>query len=78
MAEFKPARDQRQAINRWNRYVLGENYTKEASRLYPKSKEYVPSVRMLSIMLVGKFALFGLPPACANDANFPTVVLLVY
>lgn len=38
-SEFKPSRDQRQTINRWNAYVLGEEYTKEASRLYPRTKE---------------------------------------
>ncbi|KAJ6783155.1 hypothetical protein PWT90_01453 [Aphanocladium album] len=38
-AEFKPSRDQRQTINRFNAHVLGEQYTKEASRLYPRTKE---------------------------------------
>ncbi|KAH9826965.1 arginyl-tRNA--protein transferase 1-like [Teratosphaeria destructans] len=37
-AEFKPSRDQRQALNRWNRFVLGENYLKEVEKKYPKSK----------------------------------------
>lgn len=37
--EFKPSRDQRQTINRFNAYVLGDKYAKEASRLYPKTKE---------------------------------------
>ncbi|RMY67332.1 hypothetical protein D0864_11610 [Hortaea werneckii] len=36
--EFKPGKDQRQSLNRWNRYVLGEKYIKEASIKYPKSK----------------------------------------
>ncbi|EQK99551.1 arginine-tRNA-protein transferase 1 [Ophiocordyceps sinensis CO18] len=36
---FKPSRDQRQAINRFNRYVLGEQYIKEAARLYPRSRD---------------------------------------
>ncbi|KAF1830457.1 hypothetical protein BDW02DRAFT_591857 [Decorospora gaudefroyi] len=38
-ASFKPSKDQRKAVNRWNDHVLGEAYTKEASRLYPVSKE---------------------------------------
>ncbi|KAL2351855.1 arginine-tRNA-protein transferase [Cryomyces antarcticus] len=36
--QLKPAKDQRQALNRWNRFVLGETYVKETARLYPKSK----------------------------------------
>ncbi|TKA81403.1 hypothetical protein B0A49_00862 [Cryomyces minteri] len=36
--QLKPAKDQRQALNRWNRFVLGETYVKEIARLYPKSK----------------------------------------
>jgi arginyl-tRNA---protein transferase len=37
--EFKPSRTQRQTINRFNKFVLGEEYTKEAARLHPKTKE---------------------------------------
>jgi arginyl-tRNA---protein transferase len=37
--QFKPRRDQRQAVNRWNKYVLGDEYMKESARLHPKSKE---------------------------------------
>ncbi|RDA92251.1 hypothetical protein CP533_5738 [Ophiocordyceps camponoti-saundersi (nom. inval.)] len=37
--QFKPSRDQRQTINRFNRYILGDPYTKEAARLFPRSKE---------------------------------------
>lgn len=33
------AKDQRSAINRFNKYVLGDEYIKEAARLYPRSKE---------------------------------------
>ncbi|KIW01070.1 hypothetical protein, variant [Verruconis gallopava] len=38
VSEFKPRKDQRQAVNRWNKYVLGEEYQKEAARLRPRSK----------------------------------------
>ncbi|OMP84652.1 Arginyl-tRNA--protein transferase 1 [Diplodia seriata] len=38
-ASFKPTRDQRQAVNRWNRFVLGESYMNEAKKLHPKTKE---------------------------------------
>nr|POE90575.1 arginyl-trna--protein transferase 1 [Quercus suber] len=33
-----PSRDQRQALNRWNRYVIGDAYAKEAARKYPVGK----------------------------------------
>ncbi|KAF2273327.1 arginine-tRNA-protein transferase 1 [Westerdykella ornata] len=39
VAEFKPTRDQRQSVNRWNRHILGEEYIKEAAKLHPKSKQ---------------------------------------
>ncbi|KAJ4190861.1 Arginyl-tRNA--protein transferase 1, variant 2 [Fusarium falciforme] len=38
-SQFKPSRDQRQTINRFNRYVMGETYTKEVARLHPKSRD---------------------------------------
>ena len=37
--DFKPSRDHRQTINRFNRFVLGDKYSKEAARLYPKSHD---------------------------------------
>ncbi|KAK5112015.1 hypothetical protein LTR62_004549 [Meristemomyces frigidus] len=37
-AEFKPSRDQRQVLYRWNRFVLGEKYIKEVERKFPKTK----------------------------------------
>lgn len=37
--QFKPTKDQRQAINRFNKYVTGDHYAKEAARLYPRSKQ---------------------------------------
>lgn len=40
-SKFKPTRDQRQTLYRWNRHVLGEKYIKEASVKFPKTKEYV-------------------------------------
>ncbi|KAL7624004.1 Arginyl-tRNA--protein transferase 1 [Parahypoxylon ruwenzoriense] len=36
---FRATRDQRQAVNRFNKYVIGDSYAKEAARLYPKSRE---------------------------------------
>ncbi|KPM39160.1 hypothetical protein AK830_g7425 [Neonectria ditissima] len=38
-SEFKPSRAQRQTLNRFNRYVTGDSYAKEAARLYPKSRK---------------------------------------
>lgn len=37
--EFKPSRDQRHAVNRLNRFVIGEDYVKEAARHYPLTRE---------------------------------------
>ncbi|KAF2866165.1 arginine-tRNA-protein transferase [Massariosphaeria phaeospora] len=36
---FTPGKEHRQAINRWNKFVLGEQYIREAAKLYPKSKK---------------------------------------
>lgn len=41
VSDFRASRDQRQALHRWNKFVLGEQYIAEAAKLYPKSKEYV-------------------------------------
>ncbi|KAI1494464.1 arginine-tRNA-protein transferase [Biscogniauxia mediterranea] len=38
-SKFRASRDQRQAINRFNKYVIGDAYVKEAARRYPKSRE---------------------------------------
>lgn len=38
-AQFKPSRDQRQAVNRFNRFVAGDGYAKEAARRYPLTRE---------------------------------------
>lgn len=38
-ASFRATKDQRQAINRFNKYVTGEKYAREAARLYPLSRE---------------------------------------
>ncbi|KAM3419415.1 hypothetical protein BST61_g5344 [Cercospora zeina] len=37
--EFRPTKDQRQALNRWNHFVLGDEYTKTAALKYPKTRE---------------------------------------
>jgi hypothetical protein len=39
VAAFKPSKDQRRTVNKWNGFVLGEKYKNEAARLYPVSKE---------------------------------------
>ncbi|KAI0013272.1 arginine-tRNA-protein transferase [Xylariaceae sp. FL0662B] len=38
-SQFKATKDQRQAVNRFNKYVIGDTYAREAARLYPKSRE---------------------------------------
>jgi len=35
---FHASKDQRQVLNRFNKWVLGEKYIKESARLYPKSR----------------------------------------
>ncbi|APA16285.1 hypothetical protein sscle_16g110550 [Sclerotinia sclerotiorum 1980 UF-70] len=37
--QFHPTKDQRQVVNRFNNFILGPTYTKEAARLYPKTRE---------------------------------------
>ncbi|PTB36751.1 hypothetical protein M441DRAFT_150291 [Trichoderma asperellum CBS 433.97] len=37
--QFYPTRGQRQTINRFNKHVLGDNYIKQAARLYPRSRQ---------------------------------------
>ncbi|KAF8460243.1 arginine-tRNA-protein transferase, partial [Kalaharituber pfeilii] len=37
--QFKPSREHRQTLHRWERYVVGEEYLTESAILYPKSKE---------------------------------------
>ncbi|ROW03806.1 hypothetical protein VMCG_05469 [Cytospora schulzeri] len=37
--QFKSTRDQRQAVNRFNRFVIGDEYAKEAARRFPLTRE---------------------------------------
>jgi len=37
--KFKASKSQRQAINRWNRYVLGTEYLSKVAKLCPRSRE---------------------------------------
>lgn len=37
--EFKPSKDQRHAVNRLNRFIIGDEYVKEAARRYPLTRE---------------------------------------
>jgi len=44
-ADFEPSKDQRQALNKWNKFVLGETYEKELAKLKPpQTKQCVASV----------------------------------
>ncbi|KAI9869362.1 MAG: Arginyl-tRNA--protein transferase 1 [Trichoglossum hirsutum] len=36
---FRPTRDQRRALNRWTRFVLGAEYVRRVAEIYPKSRE---------------------------------------
>ncbi|KAL9054668.1 MAG: hypothetical protein Q9162_004034 [Coniocarpon cinnabarinum] len=37
--KFSPRKDHRQALSRWNRQILGPNYTHEAAKRSPKTRE---------------------------------------
>ncbi|KAK4241064.1 hypothetical protein C8A03DRAFT_41465 [Achaetomium macrosporum] len=39
--QFKPTKDQRQAVNRFNRHIVGETYVRDAARLHPRSRAEV-------------------------------------
>ena len=39
VADFKPRKDQRKAVNAWNRFVLGDAYPTDLAILHPKSKQ---------------------------------------
>ncbi|KXX82049.1 Arginyl-tRNA--protein transferase 1 [Madurella mycetomatis] len=39
--QFRPTKDQRQAVNRFTRHVLGETYAREAARRYPRPRAEV-------------------------------------
>ncbi|KAL2135232.1 hypothetical protein VTI74DRAFT_9324 [Chaetomium olivicolor] len=39
--EFKPTKDQRQAVNRFNRHILGDTYARDAARLHPRPRAEV-------------------------------------
>jgi arginine-tRNA-protein transferase len=39
--QFKPTKDQRQAVNRFNRHIIGSTYPREAARLHPRSRAEV-------------------------------------
>ncbi|KAL5612088.1 hypothetical protein BROUX41_000364 [Berkeleyomyces rouxiae] len=36
---YKPTRNQRQALNKFNKHIIGDEYIKAAARLYPLSRE---------------------------------------
>ena len=42
-SSFKPRKDQKKAINRWNKFILGPEYIRKAAELCPRSKEHVNS-----------------------------------
>ncbi|KAI1962806.1 Arginyl-tRNA--protein transferase 1 [Ophidiomyces ophidiicola] len=42
-AAYKPRKDQRKALNRWNRFVLGQEYIRNAAMLCPKTRQEAKS-----------------------------------
>ncbi|PVI05842.1 arginine-tRNA-protein transferase 1 [Periconia macrospinosa] len=70
VASFTPSKNHRQAINRWNRFVLGEDYIKKAAILHPKSKQEKAQGRN-SFDLVGaihecEYSTLKIPPEPAH------------
>lgn len=37
---YRPRRDQRKAINKWNKFILGPEYMRKVARLCPQTREY--------------------------------------
>jgi arginine-tRNA-protein transferase len=38
-SSFRPCKDQRQTLNRFNKFIIGDDYIKDAARLYPLTRE---------------------------------------
>ena len=58
---FDSRRDQRQAINRWTRYVLGINYTQKAARFCPRTREY--AILRATCLIFGKTSEVRVTPS---------------
>lgn len=55
-SSYKSRKDQRKAINRWNKYVLGPEYLRKAAQLCPRSREYVSQIHVMGN--IGRLSLF--------------------
>lgn len=54
-SEYKSKKDQRRPLNRWNEFVLGPEYQRQAAMLCPQSREYVfESAETFSLTFVGR------------------------
>ncbi|KAF6821266.1 arginine-tRNA-protein transferase [Colletotrichum sojae] len=87
--QFKPTRDQRQTVNRFNKYVKGEAYTAEAARLHPMSREQAKKrdseFDLIERVHEAEYPFLKLPPEPAHkltvtleDINFTEEKYLVY
>ncbi|KAF2470790.1 arginine-tRNA-protein transferase 1 [Lindgomyces ingoldianus] len=69
-ASFNPAKEHRHAVNRWNKHILGEDYIKEAAKLYPKTKQEKARQRngfdLVSTIHEGEFEKLKRPPEPAH------------
>lgn len=70
VAEFSPIKDHRRSINRWNAFVLGDEYIKQAARLHPQSKEEKKRRRntfeFVGALHEAEYANVSLPPEPAH------------
>lgn len=68
--EFKPTKSQRQVVNRFNNFVLGENYIKDAARLHPRSREQAKARETVFILTEriheAEYARLETPPEPAH------------
>ncbi|KAF2760622.1 arginine-tRNA-protein transferase 1 [Pseudovirgaria hyperparasitica] len=70
VSEFAPSKDQRQALNKWNKFVLGDDYIKESARLRPRSREQKARERssfdLAHALRESEYANLSLPPEPAH------------
>ncbi|WYZ37486.1 hypothetical protein EsH8_II_000992 [Colletotrichum jinshuiense] len=87
--QFKPSRDQRQTVNRFNKYVTGATYATESARLHPRSREQAKKrdseFDLVERIHEAEYDFLQVPPEPAHvltvtleDDNFTEEKYLVY
>ena len=69
--KFRPSKDQRKCINRFNKHILGDSYIKEAARLHPLSREQAKrrdtEFDLVARIHEGERSILKTPPEPAHD-----------